>query len=334
MAAARTAARPALGRRGPAAAGGGAVRQAGGASGPARPQTRHRLVQTKPRRAAAAKVGAPENAAGETASEPVPFTAPLPGPPPAAAGLRRWGRVAVLLAAGLAAHVALPHAAHAAEGGGGMLAQAASWVLHLDKHMSALIAAYGAWTYALLFGIVFCETGLVVTPFLPGDSLLFAVGAFCALGALNVWLATGLLFVAAVLGDAVNYGIGAWMGTRAIESGVIKPEYVAKTEKFYEKYGGKTVVLARFVPIVRTFAPFIAGVGSMRYSKFAWYNVLGGAIWTGLFIGMGYLFGNLPFVQHNFTLVVLAIVAVSVVPIVYEIAAAKGEGGGGEPAAP
>ena len=214
------------------------------------------------------------------------------------------------------------------EGGAGARAlvdQALSWVLHLDKNLSSLIANHGTWTYAVLFAIVFCETGLVVTPFLPGDSLLFACGAFCALGALKLPLILGLLFVAGVLGDALNYSLGAWVGTRAIESGLLKREYIDKTEEFYEKYGGKTVVLARFVPIVRTFAPFVAGVGSMEYPKFAQYNVAGAALWVGLFTGAGFFFGNLPFVQHNFTLVVLAIVALSVLPIVYEIITARRE---------
>mmetsp|Transcript_5846 Transcript_5846/g.36241 ORF Transcript_5846/g.36241 Transcript_5846/m.36241 type:complete len:298 (-) Transcript_5846:1579-2472(-) len=199
------------------------------------------------------------------------------------------------------------------------------FLLHLDVHLSSMIARYGAATYAILFAIVFCETGLVVTPFLPGDSLLFAAGAFAAMGSLNLGLLIGTLFVAAVLGDTVNYALGAWLGKKALDSNFIKNEYIEKTEGFYNKYGGKTVVLARFVPIVRTFAPFVAGIGSMYYSKFFFYNVVGGAIWTILFTLAGFFFGNLPFVQHNFTLVVLAIIAVSVVPVLVEVYQASKE---------
>ncbi len=213
----------------------------------------------------------------------------------------------------------------AAEGAGGALASALSFVLHLDKSLAGIIAQYGAATYALLFGIVFCETGLVVTPFLPGDSLLFACGAFAALGSLNLGAVLGLLFVAAVLGDALNYTIGKTAGGWMLDKGVVKQSMLKKTEEFYAKYGGKTIVLARFVPIVRTFAPFVAGMSSMEYSRFAAFNVGGAALWIGLFTLTGYLFGNLPVVQHNFTLVVLAIVVLSVVPVVLEILAARKE---------
>lgn len=200
-----------------------------------------------------------------------------------------------------------------------------SFVLHLDHHLSALIATRGQAVYAILFAIVFCETGLVLTPFLPGDSLLFAAGAFSGMGKLSAPILMAVFIVSAILGDAVNYAIGNKLGAVAISKGWIKKEYVEKTEKFYSKYGGKTVVLARFVPIIRTFAPFVAGVGSMKYSQFALYNVAGAVIWTVMFVGAGYFFGNLPFVQKNFTAVVLGIVAVSVVPVVWEVMEARRE---------
>ncbi|KAK9826371.1 hypothetical protein WJX81_003941, partial [Elliptochloris bilobata] len=193
-----------------------------------------------------------------------------------------------------------------------------SFVLHLDKHLSEIIAQHGAVTYGILFGIVFAETGFVLTPFLPGDSLLFAAGAFAALGSLKLTYLLAVFFVSAVLGDAVNYAVGNYVGARAIQQGIIKKVYIDKTEAYYRKHGGKTVVLARFIPIVRTFAPFVAGVGSMPYRAFALYNVGGAAVWTLSFVLAGYFFGNFPFVQKNFTLVVLAIVAISVLPVVYE----------------
>jgi membrane-associated protein len=202
------------------------------------------------------------------------------------------------------------------------LKQAIDFVLHLDKHLSPIIAEYGAWTYLLLFLIVFCETGLVVTPFLPGDSLLFAAGAFAATGSLSVvWLAL-ILMAAAVLGDTVNYWIGHSLGRRLLAAKrfrVIKPEHLAYTHEFYEKYGGKTIIIARFVPIVRTFAPFVAGLGKMSYGRFMSYNVIGGVAWVAICVTAGYLFGNLPFVQENFSLVVLAIIVLSILPAVWEI---------------
>jgi len=207
----------------------------------------------------------------------------------------------------------------------GALKMALSFVLHLDKHMAGIIAQYGTATYAILWGIVFCETGLVLTPFLPGDSLLFASGAFAGMGLLNPWLLCAVFLTSAILGDAVNYSIGAWIGKAAIESGKIKRDYIKKTEEFYEKYGGKTVVLARFVPIVRTFAPFVAGVGNMNYKNFAVYNIVGAIAWTLLFVGGGFFFGNLPFVKHNFTLVIMGIIVVSVVPVILEIIQARKE---------
>jgi len=199
------------------------------------------------------------------------------------------------------------------------------FILHLDQHLNEIIQNYGAWTYLLLFSIIFMETGFVVTPFLPGDSLLFAAGTFAALGSLNVWLLWGLLFVAAVLGDTVNYWIGNKVGPRAFEQDVrfLKREYLEKTQAFYDKHGGKTIVLARFVPIVRTFAPFVAGVGTMKYSRFLMYNVVGAFLWTGIFIWLGYFFGNIPFVKENFELVIVAIIFLSVVPMVIEYVRSK-----------
>jgi len=192
--------------------------------------------------------------------------------------------------------------------------------LHLDVYLREVITEYGTWTYAILFFVIFMETGFVVTPFLPGDSLLFAAGTFAALGALNAWSLFGLLFIAAVIGDGVNYWIGHSVGARLIESRsrFIKLEYLEKTQKFYEKHGGKTVVLARFVPIVRTFAPFVAGLGTMEYKRFFLYNVVGAFAWTSIFIFMGYFFGNIPAVKHNFEIVIIGIILVSVLPMVYE----------------
>jgi membrane-associated protein len=192
--------------------------------------------------------------------------------------------------------------------------------LHLDQHLSRVIADYGVWTHLILFLIIFAETGLVVTPFLPGDSLLFAAGTFAALGSLDLWLLVVLLVAAAILGDTVNYWIGAWVGPRAFSGNVkfLRKDYLDRTHAFYEKHGGKTVILARFVPIIRTFAPFVAGVGAMSYPKFITYNVVGAVLWVGLFVPAGYFFGNIPAVRKNFTLVILAIIALSVLPIALE----------------
>ncbi len=195
-------------------------------------------------------------------------------------------------------------------------------VLHLDKHLRDIIATYGGWTYGLLTLIVFCETGLVVTPFLPGDSLLFAAGAFAATGALRLeWLIL-LLGAAAVLGDTANYWIGALLRHRLADQGrlpLVKKEHLQRTHAFYEKYGAKTIIIARFVPIVRTFAPFVAGVGEMSYRRFMAYNVAGGLGWVTICLLGGYFFGNLPFVQKNFSLVVLAIIVISLLPAIVEI---------------
>ena len=190
-------------------------------------------------------------------------------------------------------------------------------VLHLDRHLHDLTRDYGVWTYAILFVIVFCETGLVVTPFLPGDSLLFAAGAIASLGSLNVWL----LAVAAIVGDTVNYHLGFYLGPkvlRAEQNWLFNRRHLDRTHAFFERYGGKTIILARFVPIVRTFAPFVAGVGAMRYRRFLAYNVIGGIVWVAGFVAAGYLFGNLPFVKRNFSLVILAIIFVSVLPMLWE----------------
>jgi len=196
--------------------------------------------------------------------------------------------------------------------------------LHLDEHLSLVIAQYGTGTYLLLFLIIFMETGFVVTPFLPGDSLLFAAGTFAspALGSpLNIVVLYLLLCTAAVLGDTVNYWIGHFIGPRAfsMNNRFLKKEYLERTEAFYEKHGGKTIVLARFIPIIRTFAPFVAGVGKMSYWRFISYNVIGGITWVSLFSLGGYFFGNLPFVKQNFTFVVVAIIMISVLPMVFEV---------------
>ena len=192
--------------------------------------------------------------------------------------------------------------------------------LHLDQHLSRIIADYGVWTHLILFLIVFAETGLVITPFLPGDSLLFAAGTFAALGSLDLWLLVVLLMGAAILGDTVNYWVGAWVGPRAFSGNIrfLRKDYLDRTHAFYERHGGKTVILARFVPIIRTFAPFVAGVGAMSYPKFITYNIVGAVLWVGLFVPAGYFFGNIPAVRKNFTLVILAIIALSVMPIAVE----------------
>ncbi|HUV91904.1 MAG TPA: DedA family protein [Anaerolineales bacterium] len=195
-----------------------------------------------------------------------------------------------------------------------------NFILHLDQYLNGIIQNYGVWTYAILFLIIFIETGLVIMPFLPGDSLLFAAGAFAALGSLNIWILWVIVFIAAALGDSVNYWIGNKMGPRAFEQDnrFLKREYLEKTQLFYEKHGGKTIILARFVPIVRTFAPFVAGVGSMNYGRFFAFNVTGALLWTTLFIFLGYFFGNIPFVKENFELAIFGIILISVVPMVIE----------------
>ena len=203
-----------------------------------------------------------------------------------------------------------------------LLYQFVDLFLHLDKHLDVIIQDYGTWTYLILVAIIFCETGLVVTPFLPGDSLLFAAGTFAARGALDVHILFLLLAVAAVLGDTANYWIGAAIGPRAFSGKyrLLNQRHLQRTHEFYERHGGKTIVLARFVPIIRTFAPFVAGIGAMNYPRFITYNVAGGVAWVGLFVYGGYFFGGLEFVRRNFPLVILAIIFISVLPIAIEFA--------------
>lgn len=193
--------------------------------------------------------------------------------------------------------------------------------MHLDKHLGAVIQAYGLWTYLILFLIIFCETGLVITPILPGDSLLFAAGAFAALGAFDVTWLFALLTIAAVAGDTLNYSIGAYMGPRIFHKEKVRflnREYLDRTHQFYEKHGGKTIIIARFMPIIRTFAPFVAGIGKMTYLHFISYNVVGGIVWIASFVYGGYFFGNIPVVKRNFTLVIMAIIILSIMPGIIE----------------
>ena len=197
--------------------------------------------------------------------------------------------------------------------------------LHLDEYLDTIITQYGVWTYGILFAVIFVETGLVIMPFLPGDSLLFAAGTFAALGSLNVWFLAGLLMVAAIIGDTVNYSIGHYLGDRAYNIKWIKREYLDKTHAFFEKHGGKAIFLARFVPIVRTFAPFVAGIGKMSYGYFITYNFIGGITWVALFTFAGYFFGNIPFVRHNFEYVIIVIILISVLPMVFEWWKARNE---------
>jgi len=195
-------------------------------------------------------------------------------------------------------------------------------ILHLDRHLLDLCTQYGAWVYAILFVIVFCETGLVVTPFLPGDSLLFAVGSLAAINALDLTLSIVLLITAAILGDTVNYWIGDYVGPKVFHqenSRFLNKEYLVRTHRFYEKHGGKTIIIARFLPIIRTFAPFVAGIGSMTYKRFLMFNVVGGALWVLLFVPAGYFFGSVPFVKNNFSLVILALVLIPGIPSVVEV---------------
>ena len=213
------------------------------------------------------------------------------------------------------------------------------FIIHIDRHLAEIIKDYGAWTYVILFGIIFAETGLVVTPFLPGDSLLFAAGAFCARPetGLNVHLMAGLLFVAAVIGDTLNYWIGSKFGPAVFkreDSMFLRRKHLERAHAFFEKYGGRAVILARFVPIVRTFVPFVAGVGSMTYRKFIAYNVIGGFLWIYFFVYAGFMFGNQPFVQKNFKLVILAIIVLSILPMVFEVWRAWRENKRAEQAAP
>lgn len=197
--------------------------------------------------------------------------------------------------------------------------------LHLDKHLHEIILQYGTLTYVILFGVIFAETGLVFTPFLPGDSLLFAAGTFAAIGSLNVHLLFLLLTIAAILGDTVNYWIGNYFGPKVFEKKIrfLKKEHLEKTHQFYEKHGGKTIIIARFIPIIRTFAPFVAGVGAMTYSKFILFNIVGGVLWCALFVYGGYFFGNLPIVKNNFSIVIVVIIFISILPGIIEFARHK-----------
>lgn len=206
-----------------------------------------------------------------------------------------------------------------------IILQLMNFFLHVDKQLFQIVTQYGSLTYAILFGVIFVETGLVIMPFLPGDSLLFAAGALAAGGALNIGVVFGLLLLAAFLGDTVNYWIGHWIGPRAFSGKLpfLKKAHLDKAQAFYEKHGGKAIILARFVPIVRTFAPFVAGVGKMNYGKFISYNFIGGLAWVALFSFGGYFFGSLPFVKENFHYVVLLIIGISVVPMIWEIFKAR-----------
>ncbi|KPN74523.1 DedA family protein [Neisseria sp. 74A18] len=203
------------------------------------------------------------------------------------------------------------------------------FILHIDQHLTELAAQYGVWIYAILFLIIFCETGLVVTPFLPGDSLLFAAGGIAAIGEMNIHVMVALLITSAIIGDAVNFMIGKYFGAKLFanpDSKIFKRSYLDKTHKFYEKYGGKTIIIARFVPIVRTFAPFVAGMANMHYGRFIRFNVIGAVLWVVLFSYAGYFFANIPVVKNNLGLVLGAIIVISVLPGVIEIIRAKRAG--------
>ena len=201
------------------------------------------------------------------------------------------------------------------------LEQLIDFIIHIDVHLNDIILAYGTWTYVILFMIVFCETGFVITPFLPGDSLLFAAGTFAATGSLNEISLFVLLSIAAIAGDTTNYWIGSYVGPKIFHKENVRflnKEYLNRTHQFYEKHGGKTIVIARFIPIIRTFAPFVAGIGKMTYGRFVSYNVIGGIAWVAVFVFAGYYFGNIPVVRKNFTLVIAAIIIISTLPPIIE----------------
>ena len=196
------------------------------------------------------------------------------------------------------------------------------FILHIGDHLQELVNNYGNWIYAILFAIVFCETGLVVLPFLPGDSMLFAAGTIAAVGDMNIFVLIGLLIVAAILGDFVNFEIGKHFGQKLFSnpnSKIFKQSYLQKTHDYYERYGGRTIIIARFIPIVRTFAPFVGGMGNMNYAQFARYNIVGAVLWVVSFTTLGYFFGQLPFVKEHFSWVMIAIIVFSVVPMIVEI---------------
>lgn len=208
-----------------------------------------------------------------------------------------------------------------------------SEIMHIDKYLNLLIQQYGMLTYLILFLIIFMETGLVVTPFLPGDSMLFAAGAIAAMGDINIFNLLIVVYIAAVLGDTVNYHIGKKLGNKILEkedSRFINKEYLKKAQMFYEKHGATTIVLARFIPIIRTFAPFVAGIGEMNYSKFIPYNIIGGGVWVTLFLGGGYFFGNQPFIKEHFSYVLISIILISILPAVITIIKEKRKKGGNE----
>lgn len=202
-----------------------------------------------------------------------------------------------------------------------LLSQIWEFVVHLDTHLEGIINQYGFWTYLLLFGVIFAETGLVIMPFLPGDSLLFVAGALAGQEMLNIFLLFLLLWVAAILGDTINYWLGCWLGARVFDGRfrLLKPEHLDKTQAFFATHGGKAVLLARFVPLLRTFVPFVAGMGSMHYGRFVIYNIFGGLLWVSIFLFGGYLFGGLPVVENNFALVIFVVIALSLIPILLEI---------------
>jgi membrane-associated protein len=191
------------------------------------------------------------------------------------------------------------------------------FLMHMDQHLDLIIRTYGIWTYAILFFIIFCETGLVIAPFLPGDSLLFAAGSFAAMGSLDILKLAVFLGVAAIMGDTVNYWIGYVVGPKVFtkeKSRFLNKQHLERTNRFYKRYGGKTIIIARFIPVIRTFAPFVAGIGCMNYSRFLTFNIIGGSAWIAFFIFAGYFFGNLPFAKDHFSLVILTIVIISILP--------------------
>jgi membrane-associated protein len=203
-----------------------------------------------------------------------------------------------------------------------MVKETIEFIFHIDRYLASLIQNFGTWSYLILFAVIFAETGLVITPFLPGDSLLFAAGAFSAGGAFDIWVVSVTITLAAIIGDSVNYAIGKAAG-ESINKGrghkSFRKEYLERTHAFYEKYGGKTIVLARFIPIIRTFAPFVAGAGSMSYPYFFFYNVAGAILWVVIFVGGGYCFGNVPIVKEHFSIVVFIIVFLSIIPPIFEV---------------